>query len=191
MAQMYCYGWDYNCVGITGIRGCIGCVYVGQSAIYAIHIPPQTLEKQQAGAAEFANYVLHGPDKKTGTEGQLHVFVNGKNRNEAEEEARALRSKLNQPVTKVYRIMKHLGPKSGTDSADAVSILVKRVASSLNMTYKHVPDDNWDAGGKEKIGCYDKRFEGSFGDAVVPNDAELANGWHQVDASNCSILQIR
>src|SRR5690242_9000957 len=119
-AHMYCYGWDYNCVGITSIRGCIGCVYVGSGALYAIHIPPQTLEKQLLGGAEFANYIMHGPDKSRKKQGELHVFVNGTNRIEVKEEVRAMRRILKKPAATVYRIMNHLGPGSGGDYADSV-----------------------------------------------------------------------
>ena len=102
--------------------------------MYAVHIPPQDLARQKGGAAEFAAFVLGGPDKDTVSHGQLHVFVNGMNRTEATDEAHTLRAALNKPATNVYRIMANLGPESGKYSAAAVSILVKRVGSSIKVT---------------------------------------------------------
>ena len=85
------------------------------------------------GGAEFANYVMQGPDQHTKKDGELHVFVNGRERAEAEDEARAMRNILKKPITKVYRIMNHLGPNSGGYGADSVSVMAKRVVTSLFM----------------------------------------------------------
>jgi len=189
MAQMYCYGMDPLCAGITGIVGCIGCVYVGATNLYAVHIPPQDLARQKGGAAEFAGFVLGGPDKDTVSQGELHLFVNGMNRNEAADEAHDLRAALNKPATNVYRIMTNLGPESGKYSAAAVSILVKRLGSSIKMTYKHVPEAEYEAGGAAKRGCYDRKFEGTFGDAIKPKDCDT--GWFEVNSTNCHILGIK
>ena len=189
MAQMYCYGMDAQCAGVTGIVGCLGCVYVGATNLYAVHIPPQDLARQKGGAAEFAAWVLGGPDKNMGAQGQLNLFVNGMNRGEAADEAHDLRALLNKPVTNVYRIMTNLGPESGKYSAAAVSILVKRLSSSVRMTYKHVPDAEYEPGGGAKSGCYDKKYEGTFGDAIKPKDCNA--GWFEVNATNCHILGIK
>jgi hypothetical protein len=158
--------------------------------LYAVHIPPQSLEKQRVGGEVFARFVMGGPDKNMQEAGQLHVFVNGKNRPEVEEEARAIRFILKNPVTKIYRIMQHLGVSSGGLNADSVSIIVRRMAGMrLRMTYKHVPDDQWFAAGREKTGIYDAQYEESFGKATLPKD--VVSGWHGVDNTTCTILKIK
>src|SRR5262245_7828358 len=93
-ANMYCYGMDHGEVGITGMLGCMGVVYKGAQALYAVHIPDHTQSKA-AGAAAFAQFVGHFELITTRKSGDLFIFINGKNRPSAEEEARNLKSLLN------------------------------------------------------------------------------------------------
>src|SRR5262245_31567364 len=110
-ANMYCYGMDHGEVGITGMLGCMGVVYKGAQALYAVHIPDHTQTKA-AGAAAFAQFVGHFELITTRKCGDLFIFINGKNRPSAEEEARNLKSLLNAKKATLYRIMRHLGSES-------------------------------------------------------------------------------
>lgn len=187
MAQMFCYGWDNTEVGITGIIGCIGVVFRGSRNLYAIHVPPRNQEVNALGGQAFATFVGTKEGART-NEGELLVFVNGRNRSSAEEEARAIMSQLKPTVTKVYRIMKNLGPGSGGFSADPVTIWVKNVIGGIKIMYKRVPDQGWTAGGKGKEGRYgpDPTF-----DSIDQVPTDLMSGWHDVDDKNCSVVRIR
>jgi hypothetical protein len=173
-------------VGITGIRGCLGVVYKGAHALYAIHIPPDIDSNVDAkGGRDFAEYIVsieQNPGK-----GELFFFVNGGNRSTVEAEAKAIRTILKKPATKIYRIMEHLGA-TGNFKLDgkSVAIMVKNTIGGLEMTYKHVPDNDWVVGGKSEMQQYANKphYKGN----KVPND--LVAGWYPVDKNNCTITKL-
>ncbi len=97
-------------------------------------------------------------------------------------------AQLNPTVTKVYRIMKNLGPGSGGFSAGPVTIWVKNVIDGIKIMYKQVPDQGWTAGGKSKEGRYGQ--DPTF-DTIDQVPTDLMSGWHDVDDKNCSVVRIR
>jgi hypothetical protein len=185
-ANMYCYGMDHLEVGITGILGCMGVVYKGAQALYAVHIPDHQATNA-TGAAVFAQFVGHFELIETRKSGDLFVFINGSNRPSAEEEARNLKSLLNAKKATLCRIMRNLGPKSGGDMADSASILV-RDRGNIELLYKHVPDDQYIAGGKGPVGQY--RQISGFSGNCVPNDYLSPQGWHIMNGANCLCIKI-
>jgi hypothetical protein len=187
-AQMFCYGMDNNHVGITGIRGCLGAVFATANRLYAVHIPPMDAQRDLAGAMAFVGMIV-GTEGANHPAGNLYLFVNGTNRTQADNEARTIKDALGGPPTAVYRIMTNLGAGSGGLGADAVTVKVQRGAG-MNLSYKHVPDDQWVAGGNAKTGCYYPALDGTFGDAKVPNGGQLGAGWFQMSTATCHIRRI-
>jgi hypothetical protein len=188
-AQMYCYGMDNNHVGITGIRGCLGAVFASATRLYAVHIPPLNAQRDLAGAMSFL-YMIIGAEGTQNPAGNLYLFVNGTNRPQVDDEARTMRNAIGGPPTRVYRIMSNLGPGSGGQGADSVTIKVLRMPGNLDLSYKHVPDNQWAGGGNAKTGIYYQQMDGTFGDAKVPNGVALGGGWFQMTLATCSIRGI-
>lgn len=186
-ANMYCYGWDHNAVGITGIRGCMGAVYRGAHALYAVHIPDHGAQDNRAGADAFAQWV-RGFEAGTGTKGDLYVFANGINRPSAEHEAKHLKSALHAKHATVYRVMQHLGPDSGGNQADSASILV-RSGAHIDLLYKHVPDDQYIAGGRAESGQY--KVRAAFQGNAVPSDYLAPVGWYPMTGANVRRIKIK
>jgi len=186
-ANMYCYGWDHDAVGITGIRGCLGAVYKGAHALYAVHIPPTSAQVHANAAQTFAGWVRQF-ENNTERKGDLWVFINGKNRSSAEEEAKYLKSQLNAKHATLYRLMQNLGPDSGGYDAHPASILVRQGAN-VDLLYKHVPSDQYVAGGRSEVGQYMARaaYQGN----LVPPDHANPVGWHIIDGTNSVRVKIK
>lgn len=187
-ANMYCYGMDINHVGITGIVSCLGVVFASPARLYAVHIPPNNAQRDLAGALSFCHMIVGQEGGNPG--GSLHLFVNGTNRSQADMEARTIREGLGGPVTRVYRMMTNLGPNSGGQLADSATIRVRRNAGNLDLDFKHVPDDDWIAGGSARTGCYYAQMDGTFGDAIRPSALAMAGGWHPMTNATCHIRGI-
>jgi hypothetical protein len=188
-AQMFCYGTDNNHVGITGIRGCLGAVFATPNHLYAVHIPPMNSERDSQGAREFTAMITGAEGANPG--GDLYLFVNGTNRLQAHDEARAMKEDLGGSPTQVYRIMANLGSQSGGAQADAVAIKVERIIGGVDLRYKRNDDITWIDGGNPKIGCYYPAMVAEFGGAKVPDGASLGGGWFQMTKATCSILNVR
>ncbi len=117
-SNMYSYGHAQDIVGITGIRGCMGIIYVGTGAMYAVHIPPDHDDVQKGARVQFETLVKNNEAAVGKGHGYLFAFVNGSNRTDAADEMKDMKKRLNSPPTSVYRIMKHLGQDSGKLGAD-------------------------------------------------------------------------
>src|SRR6266446_10657593 len=112
MAQMYCYGSDPECAGITGIVGCMGIICACRSRVFAVHIPPSGATMEKRGREAFCDYVTREMTEGTGA-GRLLFFVNGKCRPQAPEEVRAVCGLLGIRTAKLIKLWKHLGDHSG------------------------------------------------------------------------------
>jgi hypothetical protein len=123
--------------------------------------------------------------------GDLYVFVNGTNRAQAQDEARAMKEALGGSPTQVYRIMANLGAKSGGSEADSVAIKVERALGGVDLRYKRDDDITWINGGNNKSGCYYPAMDGTFGSAKAPDGPSLGGGWFQMTRATCSILNVR
>jgi hypothetical protein len=184
-AQMYDYGTDQNHVGITGMAGCMGAVFAAPNHLYAIHIPNMVLSNP-IGAAHFVAMVqnLEGVPNPAGT---LHVFTNGLLRSTADDEARTMHDGLGAPETKVYRLMTGLNPAVVGADPLAATIRVLAIFGGLHLSYKHVPDDQWIAGGNARTG----RYLGTLADAPTrPNAGQLLGGWSLVNQATCHIRRV-
>ncbi len=191
-ANMYCYGHDNNVVGITGIRGCMGVVYVGAASMYAVHIPHNSDDLNKLGGETFVGWVKNQETNLGKRSGYLFAFVNGKNRSDAKDEVSAIKKGLKSPPTTLYRILKHLGSNSGGFGADSVAIMVDRVHTSplapsgCLLYYKRNDDVTWIGGGSHESGQYklDSRYQGD----AVPSD--VRGGWRRFNNDNCSSTPI-
>lgn len=199
-ANMYCYGHDNVVVGITAIRGCIGVIYVGKASMYAVHIPDNGLAENKRAGEVFSDWVRNQEGKVGRKQGHLFVFANGANRSfdgkkdsSAETEAKAIKKALEKPPTTVYRIMRNLGPNSGTFNADSVAIMLRRAHESASnpggcvIRYKRDGGKiEWVDRGKKESGQYkiDARFSGT----QIPSD--IVAGWLLANKSNCSIKRV-
>jgi hypothetical protein len=188
-AQMFCYGTDPNHVGITGIRGCLGAVFASPNHLYAVHIPPMNAQRDAQGASAFTAMITGA--EGANPSGNLYLFVNGMNRTQALDEARAMKEDLSGAPCQVYRIMANLGAQSGTAQADSVVIKVERMIGGFDLSYKRDDDLNWIDGGRQKTGCYYPAMDGSFGSAKVPDAPAFTGGWFQMTRATCSILNVR
>jgi hypothetical protein len=200
-ANMYCYGDSNDIVGITGIRNCMGIVYIGSGSMYAIHIPYDKADVWRTAAQTFINFVSNN-NGKAGSKGSLFGFVNGKNNSltskehasalSAGEELAIIKKGLGSPKTVLCRIMKELGGQSGGDMADAAAIMVKRIQvtskdpSGTAIFYKRDADVTWVSGGEPPTGQY-KLFEG-FRSAVIPSD--LVGLWRRATTENCTFTTV-
>ncbi len=199
-ANMYCYGFDNDIVGITGIVGCMGVIYVGQGQMYAVHIPDHGKDSNYAGGKVFSDWVKNQQGAVGKGHGHLFAFVNGINRQDntgtnskAEEEVKAIKKALNSPPTTLNRLMKHLGPGSGGSGALSAAIMLERVhATGENpagcaMWYaQDFGNLNWVAGGKRETGQY--KVNSGFQGAKIPSD--LSSHWWRVNDTTCSMISI-
>jgi hypothetical protein len=191
-ANMYCYGHAQDIAGITGIRGCMGIIYVGAGASYAIHIPPDHDDVQKQAREAFETFVKNNENAVGKGQGHLFAFVNGSNRTDAADELKDMKKRLNSPPTSVYRIMKHLGQESGKLGADSVVIMLERVHASASnpggcaMWYKRADAVTWVAGGSAEDGQYKVRV--AFQGNEVPSD--LNAHWWRMSQDNCTIKTI-
>jgi len=191
-ANMFCYGNAQDMVGITGIRGCLGVVYIGNGSMYAIHIPPAHDDEQKLGRKAFETFVKNNEQNVGNGSGYLFAFVNGKNRTGVVDEMKDMKKRLKSPPTAIYRIMKHLGPDSGGYSADSVVIMVERWHASTDnpsgclMWYKRNDAVNWVGGGANESGQYKDRP--SFKGDEVPD--EFNAHWWRMDDMTCTITTV-
>lgn len=184
-AQMFDYGTDQNHVGVTGIVGCLGAVFAAPAHLYAIHIPDM-VNSNLIGANAFVAMV-QGGEGALHPAGTLHVFVNGMQRPTADAEARSMLDGLGAPDTKVYRLMTGLDPAIAGAARLSAAIKVQLVAGAVQLAYKHVPDNQWVAGGNARTG----RYLGAMADApTCPSPGELAAAWNQVTNATCHIRGI-
>ncbi|MFZ4411266.1 MAG: hypothetical protein ACOYOH_28260 [Paracraurococcus sp.] len=187
-ANMYCYGHDNDLVGITGIRGCMGLIYVGAASIYAVHIPPNTPQEDAVGGKTFADWVKNQEGATGPGHCQLFAFCNGTNRSEVKKVKKA----LNSPPTILYRINKHLGPKSGGNQAEAAVIMLQRVYATAReptgcvVWYTSQNKVSWKAGGKAETGQYKQKP--AFQGAEIPSDLECH--WWMMDEMTTSSTTI-
>jgi len=78
-------------------------------------------------------------------------------------------------------------PMAPNGEPASVTIKVQLVAGVAQMVYKHVPDDQWVAGGNARTG----RYLGTLADDPTrPNDGELAAAWNPVTSAACHIRGI-
>lgn len=186
-AHMYCFGWDHDLVGITGIKSCMGVVFQGSRTLYAIHIPDNSTELNALGCNAFAKFVLGGERPADPKKGQLLAFANGNNHPSAEQEVATIQSLLNGPKATLYRYRKHLTQDPSGLSADSATTMVKHTHTGLILGYKHIPDAAWNDSGKPESGQYkhDPRYQGR----AAP--INCWGGWNNMDAGNCTIIKIK
>ena len=201
-SNMFCYGDANDTVGITGIRGCMGIVFVGAQSMYAIHIPPDAKEVVKMAGETFVNFVKNNEGGNI-KNGRLFGFLNGENRSvptksviTGDEELRLIKkglsSFLSGPKTVLYRINKHLGINSGGTEADGVVIMIERVHVSayypdgVSIFYKRADDVQWTAGGEPPTGQYKARR--NYLGAFIPTD--MFGMWRRANDDNCSITGI-
>lgn len=198
-AHMFCYGDANDVAGITGIRGCMGVVYVGTASLYSIHIPPGGRAETMGAGKTFSRWVKNQENKVGKGHGYLVVFANGRERTlsgkdytSADEEAREIKKSLHSPPTTLYRINKHLGPNSGGLGADSVAIMLERVHASDGNPggyvcwYKRNDQINWVNGGAQEAGQYLARPQ--YSGTLVPSD--LNSHWWRVGEETCSVTTI-
>ena len=185
-ANMYCYGSDNNTVGITGMLGCMGVVYISAGSMYAIHIPDNNDRLNKLGGKTFVKWVKNQEQRITQDSGHLIAFINGKNRPDAENEVRTIKEGLKSPTTTLYRILKHLGAGSGGLGADSVAMMVDRVHTSKLAPdgclcyYKRNADINWVSGMVQESGQY--KINNGFKGDKVPSDVQA--GWRGFNEDN-------
>jgi hypothetical protein len=191
-ANMFCYGHDNNLVGITGIRGCMGVIYVGAASIYAVHIPDNSADMNALGGKTFADWVKNQEGATGKGHGHLFAFCNGTNRPSAEAEVKAIKKALNKPPTILYRILKHLGPQSGGNQAEAATIMMERVHATARepagVVAWYISDNKvtWTAGGKAETGQYNNKP--AYQGASVPSDLECH--WWLMDETTTTATTI-
>jgi hypothetical protein len=197
-SQMFCYGFDNDIVGISGIVGCMGVIFVGHGSMYAVHIPDGGPDENKMAADTFVTWVKN-QQQNTG-DGYLYVFANGKNRSlagknstSAEDEAKYIKKKLKNPKTTLYRIVKNLGPDSGGYGANSAAIMLERViASSDNpggcaIWYKQdFGKINWINGGKAETSQYKHRPQ--YCGTKIPDN--LNSSWWRMSDKNCDLISI-
>ncbi|CAN7543837.1 hypothetical protein LJR030_005571 [Rhizobium sp. LjRoot30] len=198
-APMYKYGNANDKIGITGIIGCMGLIYVGHNGMYAIHIPDIGRAKDELASDLFIAHIKNNEVSVGGKHGHLLTFANGTNRTwtgatymSAEEISKRVKKGLKSPSTTLYRIMKGLGPNSGGSMAKSVVILLNRVHSSKSnpsgsdLFYKANDDITWVSYPKKASGTYAGVPIGT--DSQVPS--ELIAGWTRMTDQNCKLVQI-
>lgn len=198
-AHMFCYGNANDIAGITGIRGCMGVIYVGAASLYSIHIPPGGRAECMGAGQTFATWVKNQENRVGKGHGHLVAFSNGRERNvsgadytSAEEEIREIKKALKSPPTTLYRIKKHLGANSGELGADSVAIMLERVHASESSPggyicwYKRNDQITWVNGGAREAGQYLPRP--NYSGTLIPSD--LNAHWWRAGAENCTLTVI-
>jgi hypothetical protein len=180
---MFCYGRDNELVGVTGILGCLGLVYVGRVFMYAIHIPDNTSDLNALGGKTFAAWVENQEGEVGKEHGQLFAVLNeaGK-RSSAMDEVTAVKKALNSPATIMYEIKKKRlpPPPVGTNDHDAVVTMFKRVHATRSLPsgtliyYKPHSQVTWEENKDNGLTGQYKIMSG-FTHSEKPTDLEF--GW--------------
>lgn len=186
IATMYSYGDDTECVGVDGIRGCLGIFLATTTRLYAIHVP-DTPAHFDTGRNAFVAHVQAREPGLDPTTARLFAVMNGTNRPGAYGELLQYSQALGVHKRMTVRVEEFLGPKGSNQ--DAAAIVCERIPGSTEcrLKYKRAADIHWQNGvGTVRAGHY---HMDSF-DAVLSTNPALGQGWHMVDDTNSTIATV-
>ncbi len=187
IATMYSYGMDDDCVGVDGIRGCMGVFLAYRPALYAIHLPDNTSQRNDQGRTAFVNFIQQQVHGFQGNDARLYGVVNGANRPSALSELKHFCEDLGIPRFTFARLRKNLGVEGAQQDAAAVLCEYIPQQKDCRLKYKRADDANWITGvGTVRTGFY---FNNSF-DTIYSVNIRTLNqtGWNVVDDNNSSIM---
>jgi len=186
IATMYSYGMDDDCVGVDGIRGCMGVFLAYRPALYAIHLPDNA-QRNDLGRQEFVNFIQQQIPGFQGNNARLYGVVNGANRPSALSELKHFGQDLGIGTFTFVRLRKNLGVEGAQQ--DAAAVLCEYIPGSIDcmLKYQRADDVTWRKGvGKVRDGFY---HNGSFIDIYSTSSPRVSNGWNVVvDKNNSSIM---
>jgi len=191
-ADMFCFGYDPDCVGVTGIVGCMGIFVATDDLLYSIHVTAGSVPEERLGAQKFGSFVNRCETPQKIARAKVFCVVNGGARlklsNDLEPFAKAIGVKL---ITAV-RIFENLAPMSQAvgkgsrwDQMKAVAVAFKRgqAQGEFVIRYKQESEVQWlngaQAGGKYRDGWYNRAHYKEVR-TVDPGFA----GWHVVNNTN-------
>ena len=204
-AAMYAYGSDPYCVGITGIRGCMGVVIDYNRMLYAVHVPDL---RPQLAPPSFCNWVIgQQPNFNfNGKTAKMYAVLNKDNRKEAHQELKDFSRRLGIKSFKLIRCMQvpsvpneskepesiaiafRYAPKVAFTSSGGFKASTMENADDLEISFKANKDIVWDAAACAPRG-------GTY--LTYLNDPDKAPksvtgaGWIKVNKQTCNIKTIR
>jgi hypothetical protein len=185
IATMFSYGMDNDCVGVDGIRGCMGVFLAYQPALYAIHLPDGTKERNDMGRQAFVTFIKQKIPGFQPNNARLYGVVNGDNRPSALSELKAICQDLGIGKFTFVKLRKNLGVEGCQQ--DAAAVLCEYVPGSTDCKLKYQRADGvpWVTGaGTVRDSFY---FNNSF-DTIYSANAAVSHGWNVVDDANSSIM---
>lgn len=172
-ADMFAYGKDPNCVGITGISGCMGVIIDYGNMLYAAHFPHGLDDQLERGRRAFADYVKQEAGAFNGVNAKMYAVLNRDQRPDEQNELYALGRLLTINEFLVMRIFEHVDP--GNNNPEAVVTVCQRANGGLEFKYRPNRDVAWSEGtGAARGGAYspaipDSKYGTNF------------NGWFTLD----------
>jgi hypothetical protein len=186
IATMYSYGMDNDCVGVDGIRGCMGVFLAYRPALYAIHLPDNP-QRNDLGRQTFVTFIKQKIPGFQGNTARLYGVVNGANRPSALSELKQLCQDLGIGSFTFVRLRKNLGAEGAQQDSAAVLCEFIPQSSECKVKYQRADDVKWTKGvGTVRDGFY---FNNSFSDIYSADIGKLlVTGWNVVDENNSSIM---
>jgi hypothetical protein len=186
IATMYSYGKDSACVGVDGIRTCMGVFVAYEKMLYAIHVPWNSADKNDQGRAAFVSYVKKEAGTFRGKEARLYGVTNNKERGTAEDELRAYKKDLKPRQTVLIRLRENLGT-----TPDAAAVLCEYVGNGnggngVVQKYRSADSTGWQTGGgTTRAGYY---INPSMDSVFSTPSTAVSSGWHLVNFTNSDLI---
>ena len=186
MADMYCYGKDADCAGITGIEGCLGLIIYHNNMFYAIHIPPSATGSKYTmsyAIEQFKSYVI-GQDAtiQGGANVLLYGITNRDFRSSAEDDIRYVCAQFGLPKCFMIRFRKT--PKGKTLST---ATICARLPWNNQLHFQCQADSTvlyTETGATQRHDSYKPWF-------AKDRRANRVAGWWPIDQSNAEIIRLK
>jgi len=146
IATMFSYGMDDDCVGVDGIRGCMGVFLAYRPALYAIHLPEGKDERNHQGRKAFVTFIRQRIPSFQGNNARLYGVLNGDNRPGAWNELQDFCTDLGIGSFTLVRLRKNLGVEGSQQDAAAVLCEYIPHSSDCKLKYQKANDVKWTKG---------------------------------------------
>lgn len=178
---MYSYGSDPVCVGVDGIKTCMGIFLDTGAQLHAIHIPATASEHE--GIDAFVRYVqATEPGFDRGT-ARLYGVMNTDQRDNGVELLRSCAQRLGVARWQAVKVEEYLRHGAGRSAA---AIICRRVGGEIQLEYKLADSFDWrrdEPTTTRRAGFY----RTDYYDQVYSTDVGPGTGWISINAANSTI----
>jgi hypothetical protein len=187
IATMFSYGKDHECVGVDGIKSCMGVfLNYNDAMLYAIHAPHNGENVLTQGRTQFVNYVRQQIVNYDPTRAQIVVVLNGGNRAKAGDEITEYCRLLQVNQATLYRVRKHIPILLMNDPASVAviyQVYTDQFRTWRKVKYQRARESIWTTNGSARDGFYNTPMYTK--QYYAPTAA--GHGWYEADDDNSDI----